>query len=433
MSMLVDSRAFHVTNKIVYGRAMQPKQNPYKPHACPRCHKSFKSSNGLKYHNGKAHSDNYVHEISANQVMSKPSKKPIPPALELRSGVDSMSPEMTLLTEFALIATSPQSPLMQTGYDERFCNPLHQDSPPRPEDSPPPGLVDPRDIDYDIPSVESELSTSPGPDSTTYRYATPPPTVWNCFLDGTRVQLEGESDWRFAEDLGNDDIPRVSLPEEGLKLTSCHRVDLNMEEKEYVLATFHSTTADQPSLRAEVACGHPFFVKAKGWSSFRPSLTAEQYGIICQTLACGDVCLPSSHPDVLKALRMRRSSSMFDFTDVDSTAALTLSCMAKVRQEHKTRKTKLLSTLPPRMRKTPSQLQQLNKRPMNAFMLFAKRYRLEITQAHPGKDNRAISVILGDKWKSMKQEERKQYVMEAKQLAEEHKKGRSKGSGYRRV
>ncbi|EDO36144.1 predicted protein [Nematostella vectensis] len=74
------------------------------------------------------------------------------------------------------------------------------------------------------------------------------------------------------------------------------------------------------------------------------------------------------------------------------------------------------------MRKTPSQLQQLNKRPMNAFMLFAKRYRLEITQAHPGKDNRAISVILGDKWKSMKQEERKQYVMEAKQLAEEHKK-----------
>ena len=28
------------------------------------------------------------------------------------------------------------------------------------------------------------------------------------------------------------------------------------------------------------------------------------------------------------------------------------------------------------------------KRPMNAFMLFAKRYRLEITQKHPGKDNR---------------------------------------------
>ena len=28
------------------------------------------------------------------------------------------------------------------------------------------------------------------------------------------------------------------------------------------------------------------------------------------------------------------------------------------------------------------------KRPMNAFMLFAKKFRLEYTQMHPGKDNR---------------------------------------------
>lgn len=28
------------------------------------------------------------------------------------------------------------------------------------------------------------------------------------------------------------------------------------------------------------------------------------------------------------------------------------------------------------------------KRPMNAFMLFAKRYRLELIQTNPGKDNR---------------------------------------------
>ena len=28
------------------------------------------------------------------------------------------------------------------------------------------------------------------------------------------------------------------------------------------------------------------------------------------------------------------------------------------------------------------------KRPMNGFMLFAKKYRLELIQQHPGKDNR---------------------------------------------
>ena len=35
---------------------------------------------------------------------------------------------------------------------------------------------------------------------------------------------------------------------------------------------------------------------------------------------------------------------------------------------------------------------------------------------------RAISVILGDKWKAMKQEDRKEYVLQAKLLADEHKR-----------
>ncbi|MEQ2199339.1 HMG box-containing protein 1, partial [Xenoophorus captivus] len=34
----------------------------------------------------------------------------------------------------------------------------------------------------------------------------------------------------------------------------------------------------------------------------------------------------------------------------------------------------------------------------------------------------AISVILGDKWKKMKSEERRMYTMEAKALAEEQKR-----------
>ena len=35
---------------------------------------------------------------------------------------------------------------------------------------------------------------------------------------------------------------------------------------------------------------------------------------------------------------------------------------------------------------------------------------------------RAISVILGDEWKSLSSEERKVYILEAKSLAEEHKR-----------
>lgn len=40
----------------------------------------------------------------------------------------------------------------------------------------------------------------------------------------------------------------------------------------------------------------------------------------------------------------------------------------------------------------------------------------------PSLHSRAISVILGDKWKKMKNEERRMYTMEAKALAEEQKR-----------
>ena len=35
------------------------------------------------------------------------------------------------------------------------------------------------------------------------------------------------------------------------------------------------------------------------------------------------------------------------------------------------------------------------KRPMNAFMLFAKKYRVEYTQMYPGKDNRCVFFLCG--------------------------------------
>jgi hypothetical protein len=59
---------------------------------------------------------------------------------------------------------------------------------------------------------------------------------------------------------------------------------------------------------------------------------------------------------------------------------------------------------------------------MNAFMLFAKKFRPEITQDNPGKDNRTISVLLGDKWKEMSWEEREAFVTEARYLSEQHKR-----------
>ncbi|XP_077496766.1 uncharacterized protein LOC144107568 [Amblyomma americanum] len=62
------------------------------------------------------------------------------------------------------------------------------------------------------------------------------------------------------------------------------------------------------------------------------------------------------------------------------------------------------------------------RRPMNGFMLFAQKHRGEYSHLHPGKDNRAISVMLGDQWRKMKSEEKKLYSQEAKVRADEVKK-----------
>ncbi|CAN7940283.1 unnamed protein product [Ixodes pacificus] len=62
------------------------------------------------------------------------------------------------------------------------------------------------------------------------------------------------------------------------------------------------------------------------------------------------------------------------------------------------------------------------RRPMNGFMLFAQKHRGEYSHLHPGKDNRAISVMLGDQWRKMKSEEKKMYSQEAKVRADEVKK-----------
>ncbi|KAF2357338.1 Ataxin AXH domain [Trinorchestia longiramus] len=62
------------------------------------------------------------------------------------------------------------------------------------------------------------------------------------------------------------------------------------------------------------------------------------------------------------------------------------------------------------------------RRPMNGFMLFAKRHRLKLIQQHPGKDNRAISVLLGCTWKTLPECERERYNNEARLQAEQMKK-----------
>ena len=60
---------------------------------------------------------------------------------------------------------------------------------------------------------------------------------------------------------------------------------------------------DQTSLQAEITADHPFFVRRtdrSSWASFNPAASELRFGINCQTLQRGDVCVLPRNSDVVE-------------------------------------------------------------------------------------------------------------------------------------
>ncbi|XP_056596373.1 HMG box-containing protein 1 isoform X3 [Triplophysa dalaica] len=301
-----------------------------------------------------------------------------------------------------------------------------------------------------------------------------PSTAWHCFLKGTRLRFHKgvNVEWQEAEDVMDSDedsedeggsqsnpmkvhdersfqrnphrihqklcLCLKSFGLEGLKLVALE--DTLSFGQSVLKLTFDPGSSEAGLLTAECRLDHPFFVKNKGWSSFYPSLTVVQHGIPCYDMHMGDVCLPPGHRDAINCddSVVFDTFRSYDFTPLDSSAVYVLSSMARQRRASQSSggavspdcdKLEASAHHSPSGKSQRSQASGTSvatptkcKRPMNAFMLFAKKYRVEYTQMYPGKDNRAISVILGDKWKKMKNEERRMFTMEAKALAEEQKR-----------
>ncbi|CAB1322679.1 unnamed protein product [Coregonus sp. 'balchen'] len=195
-----------------------------------------------------------------------------------------------------------------------------------------------------------------------------PSTAWHCFLKGLKLVAHEDN---------------VSYGQAVLKLT------------------FDPGSPEEGLLTAECRFDHPFFV--------------------------GDLCLPPGHRDAINCddSVVFDTFRSYDFTPLDSSAVYVLSSMARQRRTSQS-SGGAVSPDPEKLSGSPqsssaSKSNRSNtsgtapggatptkcKRPMNAFMLFAKK---------------AISVILGEKWKKMKSEERRAYTVEAKALADEQKK-----------
>ncbi|XP_054750882.2 HMG box-containing protein 1-like isoform X1 [Lytechinus pictus] len=423
------------------------------------------------------------------------------------------------LTELAIIATSPQSPLMESrrksssGKQRQrhhsegsvlhkptrlsaavnsLNRAIHTYAKP-PRNTPPPSLIsssshisdhyddeddfiDPvgtwaPESDARITSSSPFLASPKGSESVGGTWSHPWPTaVWKCFLKGNKIRFTSgpRTEWRLAEENGSneylatqatitqDESSRGQSPISGyaplglrlvkiedLKPCDPRLPDVHAEDYDQMKLTFDPDVNGQSCLETICSTDHPFFVRHKGWSSYIPCQTVVRYGIPCSELESGDVCLPPSHPDATsyKESEVLESFKSYDLTPLDSSAVLALSSMARHRKdlENSPIRQMPLSAVssschlspggsasapssPSKGMKKLHLVDQKGKRPMNAFMLFAKKFRLEYTQLHPDKDNRAISVILGNKWKKMRLEERKVFSQEAKHLADEHKK-----------
>ncbi|XP_026219985.1 HMG box-containing protein 1-like [Anabas testudineus] len=378
-------------------------------------------------------------------------------------------PDTHWLTQLAHIATGPQSPLLQeTPHSSssvcitRTNNDLHsyaRPPPPLPSSTLSPCRGRGRQRRHSRTSSEcgSAVSTrsSLSDDEDMGWSFSWPSTAWHCFLKGTHLHFHSGSnvEWQDVEDLdsaeedsGDKERSRSlkSYGSEGLQLVEHSEIVLSGQA--VLQLTFDPGAFGHAPMTARCQLDHPFYVKSKGWSSFYPSLTVVHFGIPCYEMEVGDVCLPPGHRDAKHTddSVVFDTFRSYDFTPLDSSAVYVLSSMARRRHASQSssgavsperdtlqnvhsschshspyqKPTKSQHDSAPGSNATASKC----KRPMNAFMLFAKKFRVEYTQMYPGKDNRAISVLLGERWKKMRSEERRAFTVQAKALADEQKR-----------
>jgi len=262
---------------------------------------------------------------------------------------------------------------------------------------------------------------------------------------GVRIKFlipNADAPWQKAEELAWKDQVAMKIDARNTYQYAPHGLVLVQSEEnedhsvgETILRFTPAQLSGAPDILVEVPLSHPFLVKDKGWCSLSPLRTTSHYGIRCHELTTGDTCLPPNHPEAIRTPDLCDRFKRFEFStvndDLTSPRAIHQAGSAFIFGHHAPvptstvgRETVMKGSPPP---PSPAKIKKEKdcdkpKRPMNGFMLFAKKYRLELIQQHPGKDNRAISVLLGEAWKSLPIEEREAYSTKAKVLADEQKK-----------
>ncbi|KAL6081186.1 hypothetical protein STEG23_012158 [Scotinomys teguina] len=291
--------------------------------------------------------------------------------------------EVDWLTELANIATSPQSPLMQCSFYNR-SSPVHitvtskslhsYAHPPPVSSSSKSRPASPHDHWKEEAPVRHERANTHNCAST--RKAIRNGKMLKTLLEPKAVIMRKEEiQMGTHKAYGSDDLKLLSREE-----------SVSFDESVLKL-TFDPGTVEDGLLTVECKLDHPFYVKSKGVFDafksydFTPMDSSTVYVLSSMahqrraSLSCGG---PGSAQE-FAGTEFSKSCGSPGSSQLSSD-----SLYAKAVKSHSSGTVNATS---------PNKC----KRPMNAFMLFAKKYRVEYTQMYSGKDNRAISVILGDR------------------------------------
>ncbi|CAL1539376.1 unnamed protein product [Lymnaea stagnalis] len=121
------------------------------------------------------------------------------------------------------------------------------------------------------------------------------------FMKGSIIQL-ADGTLKRVEDLQTDDFVSSAEISSDLKVDSSTVVRIEENQDRGTAMLSFSVGEHRVQVTVEATLEHPFFVFGQGWSSCSVTRTLARYGLDCQKLNVGDVCISLTHKDVnLKA------------------------------------------------------------------------------------------------------------------------------------
>lgn len=108
------------------------------------------------------------------------------------------------------------------------------------------------------------------------------------FKKSSLIELEN-GDLKRIEDMRTEDFTESAEKSSEMKLTDS-TVNKIMKGPKTVIVTLNYDV-NRPSIDIEVTPEHPFFVYGQGWASCSPEISLKTFGLHCQRLRVGDICI----------------------------------------------------------------------------------------------------------------------------------------------